>query len=508
MSKFNEKKTIRAEAENHPLARSNAEGGLSYAMTPKIDLYTRVATSLMGENTFYQDAQQRDGDLIKLIHQVAATDPEFLLKLAIYAREKLYLRSVTTVLLAEYANSVGVGLPRSRKLVSRCIQRPDDMTELISYQLNRNGSSPRKGKLPMVIKNGIRDAFPKFDAYQLGKYNRPGSVKLRDAYFMTHPKPTSEAQYATWNDLVTGTLEPPMTWEVMRSTGKMGWHEVINDVFHKGGRTNNLMAIIRNLRNCVTAKDVTRDDINLLAEMIQDKEAIKKSKILPFRAFSAYVELQKTHLEGKDIAVIYEALEEMTRTSIDNVPRLPGLSVIAIDVSGSMMWTKVSRMSDVYPAQLAILLGMMSRRICDDAMTCLFDSTLTWVNLRDRSILNSAYTTRPRGWSTYGHLVVQDLIKRDIVADRVIFLTDMMLYDSSIYGQSRSSLSIEWLKYVRSVAPKCKLYNWNLMSYGEVSVAEDMQGSRAIGGWSDRSLEMIGLLERGANVIDEIKSIA
>lgn len=508
MSKFNERKTIRAEAEGHPLARTNVEGGLSYGMTPLLDLYTRVATSLMGENTFYQDAQKRDSDLVKLIHQVAAIDPEYLLKLAIYAREKLYLRSVATVLLAEYANSVGVGLPGSRKLVSRCIQRVDDMTELVGYQLTRNESRPRKGKLPMVLKNGIRDAFPKFDRYQLAKYNRPGAVKVRDVYRMTHPKPTSEAQYAVWNDLVTDALAPPATWEVKRSSGEMGWHEVINHIFHKNGKTNNLMAVIRNLRNCVTASDVTRADINLLAEMIQDKDAIKRSKILPFRPFSAFVELQKVNLGGKDIAVIYEALEEMTRISIDNVPRLPGLSVIAIDVSGSMTWSKISKMSDVYPAQISILLGMMARRVCDEAMTCLFDNTLTWANLRDRSILNSAYTTRPRGGGTDGHLVVQDLIKRDIAADRIIFLTDMMLYDSSPRGQERDALSIEWLKYVRGIAPQCKLYNWNLMSYGEVSVAEDMPGSRVIGGWSDRSLEMIGLLERGANVIDEIKSVA
>lgn len=232
--KFNTKRTLETKMRSRPDATTNFEGGLSFRMGPLLDLYTKVGTAMMDENKFYQDAKSADSDLINSIHSAIKVDPDFVLKLAIYCREKLYLRSVTTVLLAELANS-GNPIPNSRKMVARCIKRPDDMTELLSYQFARNQSAPRTSRIPMLVKNGIREAFPKFDQYQLSKYNRDGEVKLRDALFLTHPKPQSDEQAAVWKSLIGGNLEPPLTWEVIISdwhnkfeTKKAAWEHVID----------------------------------------------------------------------------------------------------------------------------------------------------------------------------------------------------------------------------------------------------------------------------------------
>lgn len=496
MGKFNEKQTIGSIVRNHPDAVTNFEGGPSYKLPALWDLYVRVSTALMGEDKFYQSAQEADNELVTAIKTAIIADPEFVLKLAVYAREKLYLRSVTTVLLAELANA-GIALPDSRKTVARCIKRPDDMTELVAYQLRKNRLMPRVGKLPMLIKNGIAQAYPKFDAYQLAKYNRDGDVKLKDVMFLTHPKPTAELA-PVWQKLIDGNLESPETWEVMRSTGKMNWHQVINDVFNKGGKTNNYMAIIRNLKNCLMAKDVTSDDRALLARMIQDEQAVRYAKILPFRFFSAYTMLRNMNFAGQDNTEIYEALEKAAQISIGNVPKLPGRTVIAIDTSGSMKMRPISDKSSVTPAHISVLLGMMARSICQEAMTCTFDTSMSWVNLPDKTILRNAYDTRAPGGATYGHLVLQSLIKRKLFADRVIFLTDMVLYGSENFAEL-------WTMYNQMT--NAKLYNVNLAGYGLTSVARNMPGSRNIAGWSDRIFEMINCLERGSDVIDEIRAI-
>jgi 60 kDa SS-A/Ro ribonucleoprotein len=499
MSKFNTRMTLRGRVEGHPSATRNAEGGLAFTLSPLMDLYLRVSTAMMGEQTFYKSAQEKDSELVASIHKAAAIDPEFVLKLALYVRHRLYLRSATTALLGEFANSPGVGkVAGARKMLAKAIARPDDMTELVAYCLSKKRV---KGKLPMMVKNGIAQAFPRFDEFRLQKYNRDGAVKLRDVMFLTHPKPTGEEQAAVWQRLIDGTLATPETWETQRSAGLMNWSQVINQVFFAGGRVNNYMAIIRNLRNCIMSPDVTVADRKLLATMIQNRAAIAYSKMLPFRFYSAYAELRNLDTKGIDISEILMALEEAAQVSIGNLPRLPGTTVIAIDTSGSMEWATVSTKSTVKYSNISILLGMMARKICDTAMTCTFDSNLIWKNLPDQNILRNAYECKSPGGATYGSLVLKDLMARGIKADRLIFLTDMCLYERC--GESFAEL---WLKY-RQQNPTCKLYNIDLAGYGKTTVAEDM-GARVIGGWSDRVIEMVSLLEKPeADVLEEIRKI-
>lgn len=503
--KFNEKASIKTSIQNDPTRTTNAEGGTSFKLSPKAELYSRVASCLIGAPKFYESGKSSDEALLNNVKTVLKDDPEFVLKLALYTREKLYLRSVTTMLLAEYANNTPGTVSRSRDYIARAIQRPDDMTELISYQFARNVQTGRKTKLPMAIKNGIAKAFPKFNEYRLAKYNRDGTVKLKDTLFLTHPKPRDEDQAKTWESLINDKLTPPDTWEVMRSTEKMTWSQVVRDVFHKDGKTNNYMAIIRNLRNVISDPSTTVDDMSLLCSMIADRDAIKYSKMLPFRYLSAYSELRNMNTRH-DMSDIYEALESGVRASIENVPKLPGKTIVAIDTSGSM-GRQISEKSKVTSAQIAMMLGMMSRRICENVSTVTFDTRQTWQNLPDKSILRNAYDARSPGGATYGSLVLEDMINSKMDCDRLIFLTDMVLYEDHWMGSNSNSVAELWTKYNR-MFPNSRLYNIDLAGYGQSTISEKIKSARNIAGWSDRILEMIGLLENGSTAIEEIQKIS
>src|SRR3990167_8173100 len=305
MSKFNKIPDIATELYQRKDAITNYEGALAFKLDPLTELYLRAASTLVGEPKFYTDSKTADSDLLKSIHAVAKIDPEFILQLALYCREKLYLRSVPLMLIAEFANDPDcVGkVENARKYVRRTIHRADELTELIAYQLARNRIAPRdKTKLPMLIRFGVKEAFPKFDRYQIGKYNKDDIVvKMRDATFLTHPEPGDEEHADIFAKLASKSLESPETWEVMRSTGKMTWHDVIRDIFYKNQRVNNYMAILRNIRNCLQSPDVTKEDVELLCRMISDKNAVMYSKQLPFRFLSAYKELQK---DGTDFTAV------------------------------------------------------------------------------------------------------------------------------------------------------------------------------------------------------------
>ena len=170
--KFNTKNTVERLMQEHPDATENYEGGLAFKTDPKTELYMRAATCLVGEPKFYETAEFADQELIRVVHNVLKTDPEFVLQLAVYLREQMHLRSVPMVLCAEYANISPGTVTGARKYISRCIARADELTEIIAYQLARNKVSPRNSKLPMAIKAGVAHAFQKFDAYQLAKWSK------------------------------------------------------------------------------------------------------------------------------------------------------------------------------------------------------------------------------------------------------------------------------------------------------------------------------------------------
>ena len=456
------------------------------------------------------------------------------------------------MLIAEFANNEDcVGkVPYARKYVSATIQRADELKELVAYQLARNKIIPRKKtKLPMMIRFGIKIEFPEFDGYQLAKYdNWQKEVKMRDSLFLTHPDPTyvGKERSIVFQKLADKMLEPPVTWEVMRSTGKMTWHDVINKVFYKNGRVNNYMAILRNLRNCLQDNSVTADDIELLCKMISNKNAVLYSKQLPFRFLSAYKELLKTagmgtsedgrrynrifgRMENTDIAKltpvgllhitdVLDALEKAVSYSADNFPKLSGsTTVIACDVSGSME-KEISKNSSVERFDIGIMLGMIANRFAGNTITGMFGDEFKVLPMsKTDGILKNTMEMHRRegevGYSTNGYKVIDYLLKNDIAVDRIFIFTDAQMWDSSrgrrrrtfgrnIFGDDdyeEVSFAEKFLLYQKR-HPGVKLYTFDLSGYANIMIPQDTSGVCIIGGWSDRIFDFISAFEEVCDV--------
>lgn len=196
---------------NSPEAILNHEGGLAFAMEAKTKLVTEVLASFV-EGKFYQNKTQVVRDLQETVRTVLEIDPEFVLKLAVYARKVMYLRSVPLFLINEYANS-GRILPNSRKYVSACIGRADEITELLALSLESREELPGKKASQFILK-GLGPAFNNFDEYQFAKYNREATVTLKDALFLCHPCAKSLAQQTLFDAIANDDLATPDTWEV------------------------------------------------------------------------------------------------------------------------------------------------------------------------------------------------------------------------------------------------------------------------------------------------------
>src|SRR5215470_7134190 len=187
----------------------NYEGENAFVLTPRLELYTAVATAALSDQ-FYEKV---DNKLQRLRGLIEKNDAEFVAKLAVYAREQMYLRSVPLVLAVELAKQHS-GKTIVSALTNRIVQRADEITELLAFYAlaNERKDVKKLNKLSKQLQKGLAEAFNKFDEYQFAKYNRDAEIKLKDALFLVHPKAKDDAQQSLFDKIVKDELSVPYTW--------------------------------------------------------------------------------------------------------------------------------------------------------------------------------------------------------------------------------------------------------------------------------------------------------
>jgi len=477
------------QIEKHPDVTTNHEGGIAFKLSTKLELYSRVATCLLGEKKFYKDEKDgvvmENGDdfIFQLIDKVAESDPLFILQLAQYARNELHLRTIPIVLLGEAAIR-----PQTKQFVRKytpsIIQRADELTEVIAYiqsKIGHLGNQSSKGSLPSALKRGIADSFTNFNEYGFAKYNRDGFVKLKDVLRLVHPKPANEERSALYKRIATDSLVTPDTWEVRISTKgstKEQWQQALEHM--------PIMATLRNLRNLLD-KEV---DISLAIARLTDEKVIANSKQFPFRFISAYKEIENH--KSLDTPRVLGALEHAMLLSTKNLPRFEGTTAIFADTSGSME-CPISERSKVTRTVISCVMLTLANHICDRALTGVFSDSFTKININPTNgILSEAMAIIRRfgGGATYGYETVKYLVDNKIHVDRVIMFTDMELYGGQLVQ--------EIMNYRRKVNKNMMFYQIDLAGYGTAQMPENDPKSVLIGGWSDRILEFVKMSETNA----------
>ena len=489
----------------------NYEGEKGFVLTPQLELYTAVATAGLSDQ-FYEKAGDKMQRLRKLITE---NDPDFVAKLAVYAREKMYLRSVPLVLTVELAKQArGNGIVS--KLVSRVVQRADEITELLAYyaMANERKNVKKLNKLSKQLQKGLAEAFNKFDEYQFAKYNRDAEVKLKDALFLVHPKAKGEAQQLLFDKIVKDELKIPYTWEVelsvlgqqkfetnnlKQAAFREKWEELIFS--NKMG----YMATLRNLRNMLEA-EVSKAALNKVCEYLGDEKAVANSKQLPFRFLAAYRELKQ--LKNGRVSKVLDALETAVLQSAANIAGYDESIkvVIAADVSGSMQ-KPISAKSKVQNYDIGLMLAMLLQNRCENVISGMFGDKWKVINVPKTNILSNVDEFHRRegevGYSTNGYLVVKDLLQRNKVVDKVMIFTDCQLWNSNNSGENIANL---WKQY-KKLAPGAKLYLFDLAGYGNVPLNVLRDDVFLIAGWSDKIFNVLKAVEEGSDAVKMIEAI-
>jgi hypothetical protein len=490
---------------------TNYEGAPAYRLSSEWHLYSAVVTSALNNN-FYETADDR---LKAIRYLISYNNPLFVARLAVYAREQMNLRSVPLVLATELSK-IHSGDSLVSRLTSRIIQRADEITELLAYYQQSNDRKNRKklNRLSKQLQHGLQEAFNKFDEYQFAKYNRDTEVKLRDALFLVHPKAKDENQQILFNKIAGNTLETPYTWETeLSALGQTEfaseqekatafctkWEELIDS-----GKLG-YMALLRNLRNMLESK-VSAKHIKQVCETLVSEDKVLKSKQLPFRFLAAYRELSS--ISSCYVAQLMDALEKAVMISARNIAGFDESTkvLIACDVSGSMQQA-ISPKSKIQNYDIGLMLGMLLKSRCKNAVAGIFGDTWKTVDLPNDNVLSNVKAFYKRegevGYSTNGYLVLLDLISHRKVMDKIMIFTDCQLWDSH---RSMSTMKEMWKRY-KAIAPDAKLYLFDLSGYGTTPLNIAARDVYLIAGWSDKIFDLLAAIDNGENALAQIEKI-
>lgn len=442
------------------------EGARASSISQEQALRRAVMSCMLWEDEFYESGVTIAKRIADLIPQCR---PEFVAAVAYSARTDMKLRHVPLLIVREMArHEKHKGLVSG--LLRDVVQRPDEITEFLAIYWRDGKEQP----LSAQVKKGLAAAFQKFNEYALAKYDRDGPVKLRDAMFLSHPKPTVEQvteerattltrQYkngfgnvlrhvgSLFAKVAERQLATPDTWEVELSGGADK-----KDTFERLMEQGKLgdLAFLRNLRN-MQQVGIERSVVKAYGD------GLAYGRVLPFRFISA----------ARAVPQWEDLLEPWMFKAIASMPKWPGRTALLIDGSGSMA-EKVSEKSDISRRDAAIAVAMLLRELCEEVRIVGFSSQPWDIPPRRGFALREAVEARVIPESTYLGKAVR-YVQADGHFDRIIVITDEQSADKPPKPQGTG--------YVINVAS-----NQNGVGYGDWV---------HIDGWSEAVLGYIRQLE-------------
>lgn len=549
MSKFNGKKPGVQMAKNFM-------GEDAYVLSDKEALTSMVMTTFLADSYYVSE-----GELLNnILTLVGKCGYEFAAKLALYARTKGNLRSVSHLLAALVCKD-STHPSWLKSFYEHIVLRPDDISEILACYGKMNGFDLNKKlrKIPNAMKRGFATVLSNLSPYQIDKYKMNGkSLSLIDIVNLIHPTPTNKNSEAyrrlMHGESLDGTYDAKILEKEMAETGKnasneqelvLAKHDAIKSVLEKGMP---IMNLLRNLRNIMLyAPDMVDEAIKQLT----NHDKIVNSKLLPFRFMSAYDVVDKMELsdyyvsETPDTEIRFEseiarmdyeqlasikakvlkAIEDAMSIACENVPDLEGNCAILIDHSGSVRgdWggdSKVSPWSSVRTAHIGNLFGSIVAFKQKDVYIGMFGDKLVSPKIdRSMGLLEFNKMTYDKGsacgYSTENGLYefLKKVIKDKKRVDNLIVFSDMEIGDGGEGGwDSTSSVHCRFkdlFKEFREINPHCLTVCCNIRGQSGTSVFNPNLKILNVSGWSNNIFDVISMYKAGKlkSMVEDIEKM-
>ncbi len=502
---------------------TTALGAPGYERGKKSELFLLAISNMVGQDTFHENAEDRDSRYATLIHAVTKKDPEWVARFLPWLRSAGLMRTASLVGAVEYIRAGG---PNGAQVVKAVLQRADEPAEMLSYYLQTNN-----GK--RAIANQLRDGISA--AIQGGLYNEfsclrydssNNAMRMGDVIELCHVTPASTQQSMLFRYLIdirhnrpdagersfrdkyglplitvrrTLNLMPEGKRRGLLTSGSEVLFSARFDWEHLSGwlpggmdgaawdfviPSMGYMALLRNLRNFDQA-GISDASFQHVVTKLTDPAEVAKSKQFPIRFLSAYKNVSNVRW--------HYPLEVALGLSVGNIPALTGSTLILIDVSGSMCspysnrgargtWTDRANSPELWEVAgiFGVSLALRSLGVGGTPDIVAFSTSYSPVTLsRGSSVLNQMAAIR-RVPAFNGGTNIPGAIKYGYKNhDRVVILTD----EQSHYGMNSHG----------GIPPTKPVFVFNIAGYRAAGLSAD--NVYTFGGLTDAGFKTIELVE-------------
>ncbi|XP_061446484.1 telomerase protein component 1 [Rhineura floridana] len=176
----------------------------------KLMLVSLACCSLVEGPKFGNPPSELQEALMHVCKSLAELEPEFILKVALYTRQELNIRSTANFLLALSSRLLPCR-PYLRRYFCHTVQLPSDWKEVARLYQILAGEGEALAPMPSCLRAAMADKFRQFDVYQLAKYNtRKSQGKKSRRPKIKKPGPgvsNSEKHSLAWNRPLVAKLK-------------------------------------------------------------------------------------------------------------------------------------------------------------------------------------------------------------------------------------------------------------------------------------------------------------
>jgi len=527
---------------------TNNAGGKAYESTAKHALAQITATNCFN-GTFYADANenlQLAKDAVQKLHG----DPEFIAKVAIFARDKAYMKDMPAYLTAVLAT---LGNPKLfRKVFDRVIDNGKMLRNFI--QIGRSGQAGKVLNMSSgAIRNAIDNWFATRSSYTVFRASVGNEPSMRDMLRMSRPKPNNEEKAALFAYLKGAEFDAKAGEYLTRhKDGSVMYRHSFDSLpsivrqyeqFKKSHEGEIPNVDFRMLDSILTKDEarrmwasqaqkcgwtMTRMNLNNFAkygvfedkslvqtvvDRLKNREEIVKARVYPYQLMMAY-----SITEGSNVPhEVREALQDAMEIALENVPEVNGKVYICVDTSGSMSsaitGTRVGSTSKVRCVDVASLFAAALLRKNKSAEILPFDTSVhrASFNPRDSVMTTAMKLASYGGGGTDCSCALRELNNRKAQGAAVIFVSDNESWVDSAnsYYNRGTGLLNEW-NHFKGRNPTSKLVCIDLTPRSNSQVKED-KDILQIGGFGDQVFDVVAnFIEHGSSNdhwVDLIESI-
>jgi len=499
----------------------NAAGGKAYEFTPKHALAQIAATNCFN-GTYYVDAdanlQLAKDAVAKLRH-----DPQFIAKVAVYSRNKAYMKDMPAYLTVVLAT---LDKPLFRKVFPQVIDNGKMLRNFI--QIARSGQA---GAVLNVSSGSIRNAITEWFATRSPEALLRASIgnepTMRDILRMARPQPKTDEAAAMLGYLKGSEYNNEGTSIIKCRDGRVHQHNwdqlpaivrqyeqfkkthegeipkvdfrLLDSVLTKEEAKNMWASQARNGGWTMTRMNLNnflkygvfedKELTEIVAKRLKNREEILKARAFPYQLLMAYNAVN----EEVPFAV-KDALQDAMEVAIDNVPEFDCQVYVCVDTSGSMgsaiTGSRPGSTSKVRCVDVAGLFAAATLRKNKTAKCLPFDTKVHHVELNPRdTVLTNAQKLARNGGGTDCACALKELNDKGAQGKAVIFVSDNESWiDGGFYTRGTGMLN-EWNKFhARNPGSRLVCIDLTPRSNSQVNVHKDIL---QVGGFGDAVFDVV-----------------